>query len=40
MDGLTKEHQITNVAALEALYGAPAGAAVQKEIDYVQQVAL
>ena len=32
MDSLIEEHRITNVAALERLYGAPAGAAVEKEI--------
>src|SRR5450759_1768449 len=35
MDSLIEEHQITNVAALERLYGAPAGAAVEKEINYI-----
>lgn len=35
MDGINEEHEITSVAALEALYGAPAGAAVEKEIDYL-----
>ncbi|MBI4192636.1 MAG: pyridoxamine 5'-phosphate oxidase family protein [Betaproteobacteria bacterium] len=35
MDSLIEEHRITNVAALERLYGAPAGAAVEKEIDYI-----
>ena len=32
MDSLIEEHQITDVATLERLYGAPAGAAVEKEI--------
>ena len=35
MDTLTAEHRITTVAALEALYGFPSGAAVEKEIDYL-----
>jgi hypothetical protein len=35
MDRMTEEHRITNVNALEALYGHPAGAAVEKEIDYL-----
>ena len=35
MDSPIKEHRITNVAALERLYGAPAGAAVEKEINYI-----
>lgn len=35
MDSIIEEHQITNVAALERLYGAPSGAAVEKEIDYI-----
>src|SRR3990172_7126001 len=35
MDTLIGAHQITDVAALERLYGAPAGAAVEKEIDYI-----
>jgi len=35
LDSPIEEHQITNIAALEHLYGAPAGAAVEKEIDHV-----
>jgi hypothetical protein len=35
MDSPIEEHRITNVATLERLYGAPAGAAVEKEIDYI-----
>lgn len=35
MDGLTEEDRITSVAALQALYGTPAGASVEKEIDYL-----
>jgi PPOX class probable FMN-dependent enzyme len=35
MDGVTQEHRITSVAELETLYGKPAGAAVEKEIDYL-----
>ncbi len=35
MDSPIEEHRITNVAALERLYGAPAGAAVEKEINYI-----
>jgi len=35
MDSLIEEHRITDVPALERLYGAPAGAAVEKEINYV-----
>jgi len=30
-----EEHRIADVATLERLYGAPAGAAVEKEIDYI-----
>ena len=35
MDNLTEEHRITDIATLERLYGAPAGAAVEKEISYL-----
>jgi PPOX class probable FMN-dependent enzyme len=35
MDSPIEEHRITDVSALERLYGAPAGAAVEKEIDYI-----
>ena len=35
MDSLTEEHRVTDIAALERLYGAPAGAAVEKEINYI-----
>lgn len=35
MDSPIEEHRITNVAALERLYGAPAGAAVEKEVNYI-----
>ncbi len=35
MDTLNEAHQITDVAALECLYGAAAGAAVEKEINYI-----
>jgi len=35
MDSINEEHRITDVAALERLYGAPAGAAVEKEITYI-----
>lgn len=35
MDSIIEEHRITDIAALERLYGAPAGAAVEKEIDYI-----
>jgi PPOX class probable FMN-dependent enzyme len=35
VDGLTEEDRITSVAALQALYGTPAGASVEKEIDYL-----
>ena len=35
MDSIIDEHRITNVAALERLYGAPSGAAVEKELDYI-----
>ncbi len=35
MDSLHDEHRITDVATLERLYGKPAGAAVEKELDYI-----
>ena len=35
MDTIAEEHRITDVATLERLYGAPAGAAVEKELDYI-----
>ena len=35
MDTLNEAHQITDVAALERLYGAPAGASVEKELNYI-----
>ena len=35
MDPIIEEYQITNIATLERLYGAPSGAAVEKEIDYI-----
>ena len=35
MNSQNEAHRITDVAALEALYGAPSGAAVAKEIDYL-----
>ena len=35
MDGLTQEHRIADVDTLERLYGAPSGAAVEKELDYI-----
>ena len=35
MDSIIEEHQITNVTMLERLYGAPSGAAVEKEINYI-----
>ena len=35
MDGITQQHRITDVATLQALYGEPVGAAVQKEVDYL-----
>ena len=35
MDDLSEAHRIADVATLERLYGAPAGAAVEKEIDYL-----
>jgi uncharacterized protein len=35
MDTLIDEHRIADVATLERLYGAPSGAAVEKELDYI-----
>ncbi len=35
MAKVSEEHRITDVATLERLYGAPSGAAVEKEIDYL-----
>jgi len=35
MDNLIEAHRIADVATLERLYGAPAGASVEKEIDYL-----
>ena len=35
MDPLIEAHRIADVAALERLYGAPAGAAVEKELDHI-----
>jgi len=35
MDTASDPHRITDVATLEKLYGAPSGAAVEKEIDYL-----
>ena len=35
MDWKTEEHQITDIATLQRLYGAPSGAAVEKEINYL-----
>ena len=35
MDTLIPEHRITDVGTLERLYGAPSGAAVEKELDYI-----
>lgn len=35
MDTAADPHRITDVATLEQLYGAPSGAAVEKEIDYL-----
>jgi len=35
MDSIIEEHRITNIAELERLYGAPAGASVEKEINYL-----
>lgn len=35
MISVREEHRITDVEALEKLYGAPSGAAVEKEIDYL-----
>lgn len=35
MDSIYEEHQVTDIATLESLYGTPAGAAVAKEINYI-----
>jgi len=35
MKAAAEPHQVTTIAELEALYGAPVGAAVAKEIDYI-----
>jgi uncharacterized protein len=35
VDSLMEEHRISDIATLERLYGAPSGAAVEKEIDYL-----
>jgi uncharacterized protein len=35
MDRVYTEHRIADVATLEALYGHPSGAAVEKELDYI-----
>ncbi len=35
MDGLIEDHRIADVGTLERLYGAPSGAAVEKELDYI-----
>lgn len=35
MDTLNEAHRITDIATLEKLYGKPAGASVEKEIDYI-----
>jgi len=35
MDVTVEPHRITNVAQLERIYGAPSGAAVEKELDYI-----
>lgn len=35
MDTIAEDHRISDLAALERLYGAPSGAAVEKEVDYI-----
>ncbi len=35
MDSIIEAHRITDITTLERLYGAPSGAAVEKEIDYI-----
>ena len=35
MDTVVDQHRISDIATLEALYGAPSGAAVEKEVDYI-----
>ncbi|HEX2826957.1 MAG TPA: pyridoxamine 5'-phosphate oxidase family protein [Burkholderiales bacterium] len=35
MDSIDQQHRISDVATLEALYGHPSGAAVEKELNYI-----
>jgi PPOX class probable FMN-dependent enzyme len=35
MDSLNEQHRIADVETLQKLYGAPSGAAVEKELDYI-----
>ena len=35
MDSIIEAHRITDITTLERLYGAPSGAAVEKEVDYI-----
>lgn len=35
MDTIMEEHRIADIATLERLYGAPSGASVEKEVDYI-----
>lgn len=35
MNPILQEHRVTDVATLERIYGAPSGAAVEKELDYI-----
>ncbi|OGA05526.1 MAG: flavin-nucleotide-binding protein [Betaproteobacteria bacterium RIFCSPLOWO2_02_64_14] len=35
METVSDEHRIADIATLERLYGAPSGAAVEKEVDYL-----
>lgn len=35
MDPMIDKHRIADIATLERLYGAPSGAAVEKEVDYI-----
>lgn len=35
MDHMIDKHRIADIAELERLYGAPSGAAVEKEVDYI-----
>lgn len=37
MDWTTAEHQVTDIATLERLYGPPAAASLTKEIDYIHR---